>query len=108
MLVYLLSISCFKLNWSRWQELNLRLSIINRVLWPLSYTAMVDLTGLKPVPHGLKGRCSVTRAPDRKNGCGGRTRTFDNRINNPVPYQLGYATRELVAGAGVEPAIVGL
>ena len=27
---------------------------------------MVDLTGLKPVPHGLKGRCSVTRAPDRK------------------------------------------
>ena len=25
-------------------------------------------------------------------GCGGRIRTFDNRINNPVPYQLGYAT----------------
>ena len=27
-------------------------------------------------------------------GCGGRIRTFDSRINNPVPYQLGYATRE--------------
>jgi hypothetical protein len=27
-------------------------------------------------------------------GCGGRIRTFDDRINNPVPYQLGYATEE--------------
>ena len=33
---------------------------------PLSYTAMVDSTGLKPVPHGLRGRCSVTRAPSQK------------------------------------------
>ena len=33
---------------------------------PLSYTAMVDPTGLKPVPHGLKGRCSVTRAPGQE------------------------------------------
>ena len=24
---------------------------------------VVDPTGLKPAPHGLKGRCSVTRAP---------------------------------------------
>ena len=34
----------------------------------LSYTAkrvLVDPTGLKPAPHGLKGRCSVTRAPDQ-------------------------------------------
>ncbi len=69
---------------------------------------MVDPAGLKPARGGLKGRCSVTRAPDRKSGCGGRTRTFDNRINSPVPYQLGYATKELVAGAGVEPALVGL
>ena len=60
---------------------------------PLGYTAMVDPAGLKPAPHGLKGRCSVARAPDRKTGCGGRTRTFDTRINNPVPYQLGYATK---------------
>ena len=60
---------------------------------PLSYTAMVDPTGLKPAPHGLKGRCSVTRAPGQKIGCGGRIRTFDGRINNAVPYQLGYATR---------------
>ena len=60
---------------------------------PLSYTAMVDPTGLKPAPHGLKGRCSVTRAPGQETGCGGRTRTFDIRINNPAPYQLGYATK---------------
>ena len=60
---------------------------------PLSYTAMVDPTGLKPAPHGLKGRCSVTRAPGQEIGCGGRTRTFDDRINSAVPYQLGYATK---------------
>ena len=79
---------------------------------PLSYTAMVDPTGLKPAPHGLKGRCSVTRAPGQEIGCGGRTRTFDNRINSPVPYQLGYATKnwatdeddfDLEARGGVEP-----
>gem|GEM_PF-5663165 len=59
---------------------------------PLSYTAMVDLTGLKPVPPGLKGRCSVARAPGQEIGCGGRIRTFGGRINSAVPYQLGYAT----------------
>jgi hypothetical protein len=55
-----------RLSWSRWKELNRHRSIINRVLWPLSYTAMVDPTGLKPAPHGLKGRRSVTRAPGQK------------------------------------------
>ena len=92
------------MEWSRRQELNLRRSIINRVLWPLSYTAMVDPTGLKPALHGLKGRCSVTRAPDQEIGCGGRIRTFDSRINSAVPYQLGYATRKLAAAARVELA----
>lgn len=82
------------LSWSRRKDSNLRRSIIDRVHCRLCYTAMVDPAGLKPAPHGLKGRCSVARAPDRKNGCGGRTRTFDNRINSPAPYQLGYATRE--------------
>ena len=33
-----------KLNvWSRWQELNRHRSIINRVLWPLSYTAFLKI-----------------------------------------------------------------
>ena len=27
---------------------------------------VVDPAGLKPAPHGLKGRCSVTRAPDQQ------------------------------------------
>src|SRR6266849_863966 len=54
-------------SWSRWKELNRHRSIINRVLWPLSYTArLVDPTGLSPAPHGLKGRRSVTRAPGQK------------------------------------------
>ena len=64
------------------------------MLWPLSYTAMVDPTGLKPAPHGLKGRRSVTRAPGQEIGCGGGIRTFGSRSNNPVPYQLGYATKD--------------
>ena len=63
---------------------------------------MVDLTGLKPAPHGLKGRGSVTRAPGQETGCGGRTRTFDIRINNPVPYQLGYATKEFGGLGGIQ------
>ena len=72
---------------------------------PLSYTALVDPTGLKPAPHGLKGRCSVTRAPGQEIGCGGRTRTFDIRINNPAPYQLGYATKKiLVDREGFKPS----
>ena len=33
---------------------------------PLDYTALVDPTGLKPALNGLKGRCSVTRAPDQE------------------------------------------
>ena len=65
---------------------------------------VVDPTGLKPAPHGLKGRRSVTRAPGQWIGCGGRVRTFDSRINNPVPYQLGYATKELAAAARFELA----
>ena len=73
--------------------MNRHRSIINRVLWPLSYTAMVDPAGLKPAPHDLKGRGSVTRAPGQEIGCGGRIRTFDSRINSPVPYQLGDATK---------------
>jgi hypothetical protein len=87
----------------------------------LSYTAMVDPTGLKPAPHGLKGRCSVARAPGQEDcrlsisncrlrirqlaignrkcfGCGGRTRTFDGRINSAGPYQLGYATKSGCGG----------
>ena len=68
----------------------------------LSYTALVDPAGLKPAPHGLKGRCSVTRAPDQKIGCGGRIRTFGSRINNAVPYQLGDATKTLRRVAPVE------
>ena len=69
-------------RWSRWKESNLRRSIIDRVLLPLSYTAksvnvqsfghwtldncLVDPTGLKPAPYGLKGRRSVTRAPGQR------------------------------------------
>ena len=32
----------------------------------LSYTAVVDSTGLKPALHGLRGRRSVTRAPSQE------------------------------------------
>ena len=42
---------------------------------------MVDPAGLKPALRGLKGRCSVTRAPDRK---------------------------EMAVAEGLEPSITGL
>jgi hypothetical protein len=29
-----------------------------------------------------------------RSGCGGRIRTFGERINNALPYQLGYATKD--------------
>src|SRR6266851_1384113 len=90
-------------SWSRWKELNRHRSIINRVLWPLSYTArLVDPTGLKPAPHGLKGRRSVTRAPGQRDWLwrkGSNLRI--GRINSAVPYQLGYATKS-ESGCGDE------
>jgi hypothetical protein len=82
---------------------------------------VVDPTGLKPAPHGLKGRRSVTRAPGQQLGRGERghgeksclhvshsrrprvsvlilavAEGFEpshGRINSAVPYQLGYATK---------------
>jgi hypothetical protein len=52
--------------------------------------------GFEPTIPRLKGGCLRPlgyRPPDEIN-CGGRTRTFDIRINNATPYQLGYATPE--------------
>src|SRR5437588_6723015 len=93
-----------KQSWSRWKELNRHRSIINRVLWPLSYTArLVDPTGLKPAPHGLKGRRSVTRAPGQKRlAVAEGFEPSHGRINSAVPYQLGYATREVAAATRLE------
>src|SRR5713226_3692965 len=90
-------------GWSRWKELNRHRSIINRVLWPLSYTArLVDPTGLKPAPHGLKGRRSVTRAPGQKGlAVAEGFEPSHGRINSAVPYQLGYATKS-ESGCGDE------
>src|SRR5258708_25068296 len=49
---------------------------------PLSYTArVVDPTGLKPAPHGLKGRRSVTRAPGQEDF---RFPIFDCRLASSV------------------------
>lgn len=48
---------------SRSQDLNLHLSIIDRVLYQLSYTAKaIDPAGLEPAPRGLKDRYSANRA----------------------------------------------
>jgi hypothetical protein len=80
---------------------------------------LVGPTGLKPVPSGLKVRCSVTRAPGQdiadcqlvfrgrvnaqtvanwKSAIGSDLAVAEGfepshgRINSAVPYQLGYAT----------------
>jgi hypothetical protein len=103
-------------TWSRWKELNRHRSIIDRVLWPLSYTArLVDPTGLKPAPHGLKGRRSVTRAPGQQHF---RSPIFDCRLNSRVRridfIKLPIANRQLAIGndlavaEGFEPSIAGL
>ena len=64
------------------EDLNRHRSIINRVLSPLSYTAtVVDPTGLKPAPHGLKGRRSVTRAPGQQHF---QLAIFDCRLASSV------------------------
>ena len=82
---------------------------------------LVDPTGLKPAPHGLKGRRSVTRAPGQQAEFRVWSSEFrvkiqlqtrnpkletaklavaegfepsHGRINSAVPYQLGYATRK--------------
>ena len=77
---------------------------------------VVDPTGLKPAPHGLKGRRSVTRAPGQQElAVAEGFEPSHGRINSAVPYQLGYATREfriancgLEAMKGVEPLSSGL
>src|SRR3954466_16105472 len=63
---------------------------------PLSYTAaLVDPAGLKPAPHGLKGRCSVARAPGQQEmAVAEGFEPSHGRINSAVPYQLGYATMD--------------
>jgi hypothetical protein len=63
---------------------------------------MVDPTGLKPAPHGLKGRRSVSRAPGQNMAVAEGFEPSYGRINGAVPYQLGYATM-LVAAGGFEP-----
>ena len=75
---------------------------------------MVDPTGLEPAPYGLKVRYSATRVPGQYEVQDPRSLvpelTLDfglwttlavaegfepsrGRSNNPVPYQLGYATK---------------
>ena len=41
-------------------------SRLSSFILPTSSLLLVDPTGLKPAPHGLKGRRSVTRAPGQK------------------------------------------
>ena len=53
-------------RWSRRQELNLRFSIISRASCRWTTPRLVDPTRLKRAPHGLKGRRSISRAPDQK------------------------------------------
>jgi hypothetical protein len=71
----------------------------------LSRNELVDPTGLKPAPHGLKDRCSVARAPGQKMAVAEGFEPSHGRINSAVPYQLGYATisKTLEARGGVEP-----
>ena len=66
---------------------------------PLTYTALVDPARLKLALHGLKGRCSVTRAPDQEMAVAEGLEPSHGRINSAVPYQLGYATKTFMDAA---------
>ncbi len=74
----------------------------------VNYTAMVDPTGLKPAPRGLKGRGSVTRAPGQKGLA--VAEGFEPSIAGlTIRCLTNLATpQELVVKAVVEPAAVCL
>lgn len=102
-----------------------KLGVRRQALRDAALQSLVDPTGLKPAPHGLKIRRSVTRAPSQEHfqlpisDCRlvarislvasktNRQLAIGNvlavaegfepshgRINNAVPYQLGYATKK--------------
>src|SRR5437870_5457194 len=79
----------------------------------VSYTArLVDPTGLKPAPHGLKGRRSVTRAPGQQH-C--RFPIVDWRLVGgicPCAKRIGNwqstIGNDLAVAEGFEPSIAGL
>jgi hypothetical protein len=67
---------------------------------------MVDPTGLKPAPHGLKGRRSVTRAPGQRH-C--RLPIADrNQLRSSNPNQQSAIGNDLAVAEGFEPSIAGL
>ena len=79
---------------------------------------MVDPTGLKPAPRGLKGRRSVTRAPGQHLECAGfdgaldlgRGRLIlDYRSKAASPLRSAAALQiDLAVAEGFEPSIAGL
>lgn len=70
-------------------------------LCPLSYGNVCEvLGGSQTRVCGFAGRCLATRP--RARGYPGRSRTCNQRINNPLLCQLSYGA--LVAVAGLEPA----
>src|SRR6185295_10497393 len=61
--------SALSLSYTAAVVFDLRPSVFDRPVTSMNRgpktNVVVDPTGLKPAPHGLKGRCSVTRAPDQ-------------------------------------------
>ena len=66
---------------------------------------LVDPTGLKPAPHGLKGRRSVTRAPGQHLECGDLSPLFFT--GRGKRRQVG-ALHKMAVAEGLEPSIAGL
>ena len=67
--------------------------LIRRLLYQLSYAPIWLVAAAGVEPAFLDYQSSVLPLDYTAIGCGGRTRTFECRINNPMPYQLGYATK---------------
>ena len=96
--------------WSlRWMNFDDSLSAANKVTkyQARSTNMLVDPTGLKPAPHGLKGRRSVTRAPGQKSPKSHVQSPKSLSLFGCRPWTLDFGL-PLAVAEGFEPSITGL
>ncbi len=66
---------------------------------------MATPTGLEPVISSVTGRRDNQLRYGAKNGCGGRTWTYDLRVMSPTSYQLLHPAIKMAEDEGFEPPL---